>query len=173
MGDFLANLKIGKRGQSFIMEPSGELVATSSGEKLSLLNNNELVRLLATESRDNLTKNTAFFLREYFGKNEEITTVEQKRFQLKKETYFLQIRPFSDNYGLDWLIVVVVPEADFMERINANTRTTILLCIAALIVATIIGFLTSRWVTKPIISLNEAAKDIAKGRWDRRVEIER
>jgi signal transduction histidine kinase/CheY-like chemotaxis protein len=174
VGDFLASLKIGKRGQSFIMEPSGELVATSSGEKLSLLNNNnELVRVFATESRDNLTKNTALFLREYFGNNEEIKIVKPKKFQLEKKTYFLQIRPFSDNYGLDWLIVVVVPEADFMERINANTRTTILLCMAALIVATIIGFLTSRWVTKPIISLNEAAKDIAKGRWDRRVEIER
>lgn len=60
-----------------------------------------------------------------------------------------------------------------MERINANTRTTIFLCIAALIVATAIGFLTSKWVTKPIISLNKAAKDIAKGRWDERVEIER
>ena len=174
VGDFLANLKIGKRGQSFIMERSGELVATSSQEKLSRLNNNnKLVRILATESGDNLTKNTALFLREYFGNNEEIKTVKQKKFQWENKTHFVQIRPFSDNYGLDWLIVVVVPEADFMERINANTRTTILLCIAALVIATAIGILTSRWVTKPIISLNEAAKDIAKGRWDKRVEIER
>lgn len=41
--------------------------------------------------------------------------------------------------GLVWLIVVIVPETDFMAQINANTRTTILLCFAALVGSTVIG----------------------------------
>jgi len=45
---------------------------------------------------------------------------------------------------LDWLIVVVVPEADFMTQINANNAATILLCGAALIVAIIVGVITAR-----------------------------
>ncbi|MEO6861620.1 MAG: response regulator, partial [Microcoleus sp.] len=80
---------------------------------------------------------------------------------------------FQDGKGLDWLIVVVVPEADFTEEIDANTRTTILLCLAALGVAVVIGILTSRWVTNPILCLNTAAKNIAKGEWDTTVESER
>lgn len=100
VGDFLANLKIGKRGQSFIIERSGELVATSSGEKLSQLNNkNELVRLLAKESSDRLTKNTFLFLQENFSNIKAIETVESQKFELKSNKYFLQIRPFADNYG--------------------------------------------------------------------------
>ncbi len=61
--------------------------------------------------------------------------------------------------------MVVIPEADFMEQINANTRTTILLCLAALGVAIAIGILTSRWVIRPIGRLNTAAKKLAQGEW--------
>jgi PAS domain S-box-containing protein len=74
---------------------------------------------------------------------------------------------------LDWLIVTVVPEADFMTQINATTHITILLCIAALIGSTGIGILTARWITQPILRLNTAAKDIAKGQWNKTVESER
>ena len=65
--------------------------------------------------------------------------------------------------GIVGLVVIVVPESDFMEQVNANTRTTILLCIAALVGATVISVLTIRWVTKPILRLNASAK----GRWNK------
>jgi hypothetical protein len=43
----------------------------------------------------------------------------------------VQVAPFQDDRGLDWLIVIVVPEADFMEQITANTHLTIVLCLAS------------------------------------------
>ncbi|MEP6488633.1 hypothetical protein NDI43_12840 [Microcoleus vaginatus GB2-A3] len=61
---------------------------------------------------------------------------------------------------MNWLIAIAVPESDFMGQINKNTRTTILLCSAALLLSTIAGVLPARWVTLPLL-LNEAAKDIA------------
>ncbi|MCL1475227.1 HAMP domain-containing protein [Argonema antarcticum] len=57
--------------------------------------------------------------------------------------------------------------------LNANTSTTIQLSIAALILAIIIGILTARWVTQPILQLNLAAKNIAKGEWKQTVDIDR
>ena len=36
---------------------------------------------------------------------------------------------------MDWLIVVVMPEADFMTEIENNTRNTIWLCVLALAIA--------------------------------------
>jgi PAS domain S-box-containing protein len=60
-----------------------------------------------------------------------------------------------------------------MEQINAHNRTTILLCIAALMLAIVIGTLTARWIAQPILRLNLAAKNIAKGEWDQTVDIER
>jgi len=60
-----------------------------------------------------------------------------------------------------------------MAQINANNTATILLCAAASIAAIIVGVVTARWVTKPILSLNEAAKNIAKGEWGKSVIINR
>lgn len=72
--------------------------------------------------------------------------------------------------GIDWLIVAVIPEADFMEDIYATTRTTVVLCVVALLVAVIIGIFTTRWIAKPIQRLNTSAKHIANGEWDKTVE---
>jgi len=67
---------------------------------------------------------------------------------------------------------VVVPESDFMAQINANTQTTILLCLGALTLATILGILTARWITNPILRLSEASRAIASGELDKKVEVE-
>jgi nitrate/nitrite-specific signal transduction histidine kinase len=85
--------------------------------------------------------------------------------------HFLHLTPWRDRYGLDWIVVVVVPESDFMAQVNANTRTTILLCIVSLIIAIFIGTVTSRWLSQPIQNLSEIAAAIAGGKLDARIEI--
>jgi len=84
---------------------------------------------------------------------------------------FVQVTPWHDKYGLDWLVVVVVPESDFMAQINANTHTTILLCLGALVTATAIGVYTSRWITRPIFKLSRASQAIASGNLDQTVTV--
>lgn len=59
----------------------------------------------------------------------------------------------QDKYGLDWLIVVAVPESGFMTQINANTRTTTLLCLLALQLASVLEISTSGWSARPILYL--------------------
>ncbi|MBD2534340.1 PAS domain S-box protein [Nostoc flagelliforme FACHB-838] len=81
--------------------------------------------------------------------------------------------PFKDTRGLDWLIVTVLPESDFMAKINQSIRTTILLCIAALLLGIAICILIARWIVKPIVSVSQSAKALADGAWNQTVEIER
>jgi signal transduction histidine kinase len=64
---------------------------------------------------------------------------------------------------LDWLVVVVVPEATFTAEIEANTRTTLLLCLGALAIASLLGFFTSRWIAQPILQLSQSSRAIAQG----------
>jgi len=66
---------------------------------------------------------------------------------------------------------IVVPESDFLKQINTNSYTTVLLCAATLVIATGIGILTTRWITKPILGWNASAKEIPQGKWDKTVEI--
>jgi signal transduction histidine kinase/CheY-like chemotaxis protein len=170
---FLHSLKIGRTGQAFIMEPDGMLVASSNLEKPFIVQGKDTKRIRAIDSTDALIRGAATYLKERFDNLSTINNSQQLDFEIGGKRQFLQVLPYKDGFGLDLLIVVVIPEADFMEQIDASTRTTILLCIAALIVATVIGILTSRWVIKPILRLNTAAKEIAKGEWDKTVQIRR
>jgi signal transduction histidine kinase/CheY-like chemotaxis protein len=175
IGKFLKGLKIGKSGTTFIIERTGLIVASSTEEEPFLRDEGGKVkaRLAATESRVPLIQATAKYLTQRHSNLAEINSEEQFIATIAGKPQFIQIAPLKDSLGIDWLIVVVIPEADFMEQINANTRTTILLCIAALLLAVIVGILTAGWVTQPILRLNAAAKNIAKGDWDKTVEINR
>ncbi|MEG3919341.1 ATP-binding protein [Microcoleus sp. T3_A4] len=173
IGDFLQTLKIGKSGKTFIIERSGLLVASSTAEKpfISSQNRQETQRLKAIESSVPLIQGTAQHLIERFGNFTEIDSNQQLDFMLDGQREFVQVSPFQDGRGLDWLIVVVVPEADFMEEINANTRSTILLCLLGLVLATLLGILASRWITHPIFLLSRASRAIASGQLDQKVEV--
>jgi signal transduction histidine kinase/CheY-like chemotaxis protein len=173
IGDFLQTLKIGISGKTFIVERSGLLVASSTAEKpfLDSTDGKKTQRLKAIESSVPLIKGTAQHLIERFDNFTNIDSNQQLEFILNGQREFVQVSPFQDGRGLDWLIVVVVPEADFMEEINANTRSTILLCVLALVLATLLGILASRWITHPIFRLSQASRAIANGELDQKVEI--
>ena len=173
INQFLRSLKIGRSGQTFIIERSGELVANSTPEPPFFGRNNDPKRLSALGSRNPLIRTTAQHLLERFEDFNKINSSQQSDFILKGNRQFVQVTPLSDGRGLDWLIVVVVPEADFMDEINANTRTTILLCLGALVVATVLGVLTSKWIVGPIERLSKAAEAFSQGKWNQQLQINR
>lgn len=174
INDFLSSLKIGKSGQTFIIERSGLLVASSTKEEpfISQQGGKKLQRLPAIQSKNILTRNATEYLIKQFANFKNINSNQHLEFDIDGQRQFLEVLPFRDALGLDWLIVVVVPEADFMDKINANTRMTILLCIGALVVATGLGILTSHWIARPIFCLNQASEDICNGKFDQNVEVE-
>ncbi len=105
-------------------------------------------------------------LLKHFGNWAEITPGQPLDFNLNGNRQFVQVTPLRDDKGLDWRIVLVVPEDDFTDRINANTQTVILLCMAAFAVATGLGIYTARGITTPIFRLSRAAQAIAQGNLD-------
>jgi signal transduction histidine kinase len=173
MSQFLSSLKIGKTGSAFIIERSGLLVATSTQEPTIATNDTKFKRLPANESDNPTVRATASYLRDRFDNFKQIQVSQQLDFKIDNRLQLVQVSPFKDEYGLDWLIVTVLPEADFMEQIDTNTHTTVLLCIAALVTGVGICYLTARWITQPILHLNESAKALAKGEWAQTVEIDR
>jgi two-component system sensor histidine kinase ChiS len=162
ISDFLINLKMGETGQIFIIERSGLLVASSTAEKPFI--NQE--RFKATESYHPLTQSTAKYLLAHFGTLNKIQSSVQLDFKMDGYRQFVQVLPLSDDKGLDWLIVLVIPEKDFMAQIERNTRITLFLFFIALFTAILVGFLTAKWIIQPILSINRAAAQIAQGKWE-------
>lgn len=172
---FLPRLQFSASGQTFIMDRSGNLIATSTLETplVTPTTKKQPTPLLATNSKDARTRDIARQLANRFGNFRALQTTQKLTLAIEGHRQFVRVTPYRDFRGLDWLIVVVVPESDFMARIQANTRHTLWLLIGTLPLAIAIGFLTSRWVTKPIMRLNTAAKNVATGKWDQPLEITR
>lgn len=161
--DFLRDLEIGKSGQAFVMDRAGRLISSSADEPLMLGDEEEPEFLQAVDSQDPLVQGTAQHIFDRFGGLGKISRSRQLNFQLEGQRHFVQVLPFKDGRGLDWLIVVAIPEADFMEQIYANNRNTIGLTLLALGTAVGIGLLITRWLTQPVLRITQASEAISKG----------
>ncbi|BAU40985.1 PAS domain S-box protein [Leptolyngbya sp. O-77] len=160
---FLSSLKIGKTGQAFVIDREGQILSSSTQEPLTVGEGNETLLLQAVESSEPLIQETAKFLQRRFGGFQKIQEPQQLDFSVDGQRQFVQVLPFQDGRGLDWLIVIAVPEADFMSDIYTTTRNAIWLALGALGLAIALGILTARWVTRPIQRISQASNEIAQG----------
>jgi signal transduction histidine kinase/FixJ family two-component response regulator len=168
---FLKSLKISFSGQVFIVEPDGRMVASSGKQPILNKQKYPVERFTVFTIPEPLIQTIATHIQQESGSLQSIHTHRELRFKYNNQRYFTQVTPWKDRHGLNWLIVVTIPESDFMGQINANTRSTIFLCCGALVVATILGFFTSRWITDPIVRLQKASEAIAAGDLERPVEV--
>ncbi len=167
--NFLVDNPVSLTGQTFVIERSGLLVASSSQEPsfrpvldaAGKPKSPERVNVL--ESKTPLIQSTALALQRQVQDVAKLQKRKSFMFKQNSQKYFVQVQPFSLKGGLDWLIVTVVPEADVMSRIHAGTQTTIWLCLGALAAVTGLNILVSRWLVKPIIGLSQASWRIAQG----------
>lgn len=168
--DFLKTIEIGETGQVFIMERSGELVASSVISQPFVIKGRDLERISAVDVENPVIQATAQHLTQEFGDFKTIQQSQPVRFDVAGQRYFAQVVPIQDARGIDWLSVVVVPESDFMEQINNNTRTTLLLCAGTLLVTMLLGWYTSRWIAQPLKRFSQASEAIANGNLDQTIE---
>ena len=166
--DFMKTLKIGETGSSFIVERSGLLVASSTDENpfTDPDGDQKQRRLYASEVQSPAIRQAAEFLSAQFGDYDTITAEQYLEFEIEGQRQFLLVSPIQDEYGIDWLVVVIVPESDFMAQIDANNYMTVFLIVATIAIAIIVGIITARRVTGPILRLNVSAQALAKGEWE-------
>ena len=173
IGQFLADIEISPSGSIFIIERSGELIATSTNSPVAITQEEETVRINAEDSQDETVKQVAQALSIAQPDWRQTAAIDTVLLTLNNQTHFVRLIPWSDDYGLDWQIVMVVPERDFMGQINQNFRRTVGLCALALGISILIGVLTARWIVQPILKLNQSAQDLAQGKWTTPVIAER
>ncbi|UBF26220.1 Cache 3/Cache 2 fusion domain-containing protein [Kovacikia minuta CCNUW1] len=161
LNQFLARLKIGESGQVFIIERSGLLVASSTNQPLSERQAGKLERVRATESTHPIIQNTMAQLTRSLNLA-SINTAQQLVIRQAKAHDFVRVIPFRDRLGLDWLIVIVVPESDFMAQIQQNTQTTILLSFLGLAAAIAFGIFISNRVTARIEPFKSGQSRVSK-----------
>ena len=137
-------------------------------------NNRQLLQ--AVESNNPLIQTSADYLLKHFGSfaqiGAQIGQKQQPTFEFGGKRQFLEVLLFNDSFGLDWLIVVVAPESDFMRRIRANTQHTAILCLIALVIALGVGIvLARRGDGPPSLNSTQQSRTLLRDTGDHRVEV--
>ncbi len=170
--DFLSSLSIGQNGQAFIIDRQGQLIATSTGEQPFRTEIAEIHadnidpqqrRLPSRDSADPVTQ----AIGETIATDPTLLNLQQHYvtdLTLGEQSYFLDIQPFQSELGVDWLIVTIVPQSDFLAPIQADThKKTMLIVVVALMGAIAIGVVTASWITRTIRRIDHAAKQLVNG----------
>jgi PAS domain S-box-containing protein len=152
--------------QSFIVEESGLLVATSTLERPFQEEGQGFKRIPAAESASPLTREAVRTIKargdSFFDLGEEALHLD---FSLNNQPYYLDVTPVVDDEGLNWYVCTVIPQAVFLSSLDRVRDLNVLLALLATFLALGIGFFTARIVTLPIRRLSASTKRIADGEW--------
>lgn len=170
ISNFLRQIDISESGQVFVIERSGKLVASSVPATPAIETVQGEKRLMASQDDNPLTRAAAQTLFNQFESFDHINLVEPLVVDIDGQPHFLHAKPLQDGQGLDWLMVVVIPRADFTAEIDASTRQTALLCFVALVIATLPGLLTAHLLIRPMTRFAEATDQLAQGDLDQQVQ---
>ncbi|NEQ98148.1 MAG: PAS domain S-box protein [Cyanothece sp. SIO2G6] len=181
LSDFLSTLSVGPQGEIFILERNGALIASSADEPIyrtdARIDRNEQEDGFAPSKPGDVVFQRATIqnspnplihqgIKQLVGADRLATigTSQTLYVQVAGDNYFLQVRPYQNDKGLDWLIVTAVTKSDFMGEIQSNLRRTVLLCVVALIGTLGSTLWLSHWVTRTIVDLAQASQNFLHNR---------
>ena len=163
----LHDFHISPNCQAFILDRSGHLVARNevTEPKPSISADSQQRRSARALQQQVIQLSTEYLLKHY-GSLAAINSSQNLNFTASNSLYLLQVRPFENSNGLNWLIVAVVPETDFTGKVQANTRNTILLVLLALVLSICLLLSISLRIEQRLLRLISATEAIAGGDFD-------
>lgn len=166
LNQFLRLLEISPQGIAYVVERSGELVASSTAGELLNQVGGQPQRVLATQATDPVIRNSAAQLLEKLDDFSQVQAFSDYQLPFEGRQNYVGVVPITDIPGIDWVVVVVLPDTDFQQVLLTGVRTTLIVGVSAAIVAAILGFLTARWIAQPILQLRRAAAAVETGSYD-------
>lgn len=171
----LEGLTIPPQGRAFIVDRSGNLIATATPASIGQPDSSGATPLLprAIDSPDPLTRAMTRQLLRQWPNLDQLTASQTFHVpptspigQIAGSEVWASITPYPDRPGLDWFVVVVVPASQFMSRIEANLQRTLFGGSLALLGMIVLGLYATRWIVAPIFALRTAAKRLAQGEFE-------
>jgi PAS domain S-box-containing protein len=163
INQYLYEIKPSSNSRIFLLERNALLIASSTTEPLTQIRDGKHVRINAALSHDTGIRTITQKIIKHLTGLRSLQSPLSLSFTIDGRQFSVKATPWQDEMGLDWLIVVAVPENDFMGQIEANTGRTFLISGIAVIIAALIAILTARWLTRPIFRLSQASQQIQSG----------
>lgn len=172
LSDFLQNLQHMEGSRIFLMERDGYLIADSSGHLPFKIVDGQIERIQVQRSSDEYVRASAQALQQQFPNLSGLHDTQYQRVTMPDGAQLMSVQPFQDQYGLDWLIVVVLPEQYFMQSLWNGSYLSFALVSMACVLAIVLGFLLASWISRAIQHLSAAANGIAQGQLEHTVRVE-
>jgi diguanylate cyclase (GGDEF)-like protein len=170
---FVRGLEVSPNGFAFVVESNGDLVAASNAPNVVQRSDGTWDRLNAAKADNALLATTYNELRGVLAALKP-NQIGARRFDSPDghqiETGFARV---TDAVGMDWTIVVAVPRSDFMGDVTGNVIRTVLVGLAASLIALWLGMVVVGRVTRDLRRLSKAAQRIGDGDLESELEVER
>lgn len=154
---YLRQLAISERGQAAVLDLDGNVLVSTSDADASTS-----VRQAALTALSRRTADLA-----------DLDEPQLLDVRVESQRYFLSVTPFRDDWGLEWLVLVTVPEADFADPVLADLRHVLLLGAIAVVGALVLSWQLARWLAQPIDRLAQSVGQLGRRQWQTPVAIER
>jgi diguanylate cyclase (GGDEF)-like protein len=174
LNNFVSRLDISPHGIAFIIEPDGNLIASSCSPNVRQNDAGQNIRVNAGKSGHPLLTEIYLYLLPYLSQERELLNPKTFSFKNKDgKDIHVAFNKFEDGAGLKWINVVAMPSEDFMEGIGKNVIRTLLLGVVATIIVILVGLSILQWVTKDLKILSIAVNNVGTGFVEKPIDIQR
>ena len=174
LNDFVRKLAISSHGVAFIIEPDGQLIASSSSPNTRRLSDGSNARINAVDSDSPLQRAAYVQVRDMLAPGRQIGGPTTHLFTGPDGAAVeLAYDRVLDAAGLNWIIVVAVPRNDFMQGITAKVQRTVLIGLAGALAAVALGLSILGWVGRDIKRLTQAVQDVGEGHLEAPLDVHR
>lgn len=175
LNDFVRRLHVSENALSFIIEPDGQLIASSRTANVKRAADGGNERLNAADAGDALQLAVYTQVRQVLDSQpDNAGAAHSLRFDgpdgASVQLAFDRLR---DTAGLDWITVVAVPRSDFMHGVTANVTRTALIAAGAAILAALLGLWILGSMASDLHRIAQGAQAVGEGRLDVPLDVRR
>jgi diguanylate cyclase (GGDEF)-like protein/PAS domain S-box-containing protein len=171
INDCLSRIDLSSNGAVFIVDRPGTLVATSELDAMIPATDGGQTEPISTvESPNGRIRSVAQRLVQRDGSFGKFAATEQFNWLVNGQREFVQVTPYQDGYGLDWL-VAAIPAADFAGKFDHGIRNSIIVGVMIVGVVIASGTVLAKRIAKHFAALNQANQKLAEGDFDQTLSI--
>ena len=165
---YLSGLRIGRTGRAYLVDHEGLMLASSTSAALA---DAAGARLHAGASDEGWIQASARHLAATYGSLRSVGVDHEEIIEIGGVREWLRASPFTHDTGLNWVIVTLVPETDFMAEITAGRRRSAWFTAGVTVGTLGLGVVLAMLLVRPMIALSHHVRRLGEGDLDREVDL--
>ncbi|WP_432664669.1 diguanylate cyclase [Wukongibacter baidiensis] len=171
MSNFLQNMEISDNGVVCLVDSEGLMIASSTDEEPFKYKDGSQSRLSAEESSNAIIREGYRLLVDH--KTEKGPKNLRGNASIIGDNYYFDISTYSYNDKINWYLLIAAPRKDFLGDIEVLFSNFSMTFLVVILFTLILGIYISRWILKPIKSLNDRVNQVKNENWGVQIETDR